>query len=313
MASMEQGMQEGDSERMNKIMKPESAADKTRFAAGSCTQLPATAVESTGDGFDDAHEKRRSFRFPVSGRAALCTRFGVRSSYSLDNISLGGALLFGASAIKEGELLDAEVLVSGAPPVNVRARVRRRLDTGGHTGWLALEFAPLSADAEDRIHDVFVRLLEDKNQVVLVVGQNPLLSGELCRQLQALERRFVRVWTPLDALMAMQSGRFRVVMVVVEDELTQTCGIELLRFFAHDYRGVHRVLLTNRASGEAPADGVTAARVCAPWTITEVRELLVPISRDGASGMLLTGPRSRALPTARPLGEVPAEASQPRG
>lgn len=219
-----------------------------------------------------SRETRHSFRFAVDGEATVRWS-GHARRYTVDNLSLGGALFVGAPPPATGEHVQA-ILRTRGRRVLVRGRVIRT-QTHTRVGAFAVAFSHLPPAAEDAIEDLSLATLERGAEAsVLLVGRGVYATGALTRCLRQQSWDVTRAATPIDAIRRLQDRTVDVRWVVVFDRLTQTSSADFLRYVADEHPTVQRLLITHPEATEVGEDAI--ARGLADQTLTEpIRMALV--------------------------------------
>jgi CheY-like chemotaxis protein len=211
-------------------------------------------------------ERRRSMRVELAAPAALYAADAAPWACEVDNLSLGGASLEGARARTHvGDPVIVKIRLPGARSIRPHGRVARVRAVGGRIN-VAVEFDRLSADIEDYIEDACLAALERAGAPrVLVVDPRGLRCLTLARSLREAGHRVVPVATPLHAVAFLLERADSVAAVVVQLDLGQTTGAELLRYVADEYPRLRRVAVAgpeNRAAALALVEaGLTSAAI----------------------------------------------------
>lgn len=196
-----------------------------------------------------ARERRQCVRARLTANATLRS-FAQRiaCSRTLDDLSVGGAHLLGVPPVPDGERVTASITLANRRRIAPRGYVQRA--AGGADGF-AIVFTDLSPRAEDVIHDLLARSLEDDEvPAVLVVDPVRAQRESLTRMLVQLGYRAVVVATPVEAIEQLTVHADEICAAVVGQRLTQTTGIEFAAFLRDAFPGIRRVL-----TNPTPASG----------------------------------------------------------
>lgn len=204
---------------------------------------------------------------------------GNRRRYTLDNVSLGGALMLGMPTPSVGDPVLAVLRVSGARPVSVTGKVIRVNQDRDVRPAFAVQFSEPSTDLEDLIREVSEEMRDDDvAQTVMVVARSSLLRDQLALWLADAGWRVVGVSTPLEAVAELDRNPAGVRWIVALDRLTQTGGTELLTYVSSTYPGVHRLLVSapahRREAEAAMNNGVIDAALSQPIHMKRLAEAL---------------------------------------
>jgi len=209
-------------------------------------------------------DRRRSFRVPVSAAAAVRTRAGLVSTYAVNDVSLGGALLSGAPVIARGSKVDVVIRCVGSPPMCVAGRVVRHSATRRARPRWAIRFRDIPAEAEDAIHDLSVATLE-RGPSVLVVDRSDQANAELAAEVRQAGLRPLTASTPLEAIELLHRNAGQVVSAVIGRVSDPDGWLGLLELLREEFPAVRRVAWVGSAGrfprraarpAASPADAV---------------------------------------------------------
>lgn len=196
-------------------------------------------------------DRRSSYRVPVSAAAAVRTSSGFVSTYSVDDLSLGGALLRGSPVISMGQSVRVVIRCVGSPLVSVVGRVVRHSGLRRERPRWAIRFWEISAEAEDAIHDLSVAALE-RAPSVLLVDRSPRRLARMAAQIRSLGLRPLTAATLLEAISLLQKDRNRIATAVVGRTGDPESWLGFLGFLRQEYPEVRRVAWATgpRSGGE---------------------------------------------------------------
>jgi DNA-binding NarL/FixJ family response regulator len=235
------------------------------------------------------HEHRRSFRLPIGGAASVA--WGERNSrrYTIDNLSLGGALMLGTPAPAEGEAVHAVIRLPGARLLDLSGRVIRTTDHH-YRPEFAVAFDELRSEAEDLIHDLSIAMLEQRGvATALVVARSQTMRDGLSSLLREIGWTAAAAEAPLQAIALLDQPELDVRWVVVLERQTQTSGIDLLRYVADELPGVRRLLISRpekyRAASDAVRLGVADAALLQPVQRDRFKQIVGPCKKMGSAAL----------------------------
>jgi hypothetical protein len=259
-------------------------------------------------------ERRHSFRVQVPARASIFHKGKLRGYYAVHDVSIGGCLLRGGTALPVSELVDVLLHLPHRAPLALSARVLRSellvlsngssqapipLSAGSAEVPLAgsprshelsasnsfemgLRFEHTTPKAEDCLQDfvveTFARAKADDGLIALVVEPRHVERQGLVRTLRELGRRAIGVATALDAVQLLGREGEHVDTVFIEAESSSLPSLELVEFLAHNHPHVRRVLVGEpseiAASWVAQATGEVHALLETPCDQEAVHRVL---------------------------------------
>lgn len=190
---------------------------------------------------DNSGDRRSSYRVPVSAAAAVRTASGFASTYAVDDLSLGGALLRGTPVISKGQSVRVAIRCVGSPVVSVAGRVVRHSGLRRTRPRWAIRFWEISAEAEDAIHDLSVAVLE-RAPTVLLLDRSARRRAKLTAQIRSCGLRPLAAATLLEAISLLQAEGSRIESVVVGRISDPESWLGFLGFLRHEYPEVRRVV-----------------------------------------------------------------------
>jgi CheY-like chemotaxis protein len=204
--------------------------------------------------------------------------------YLLSNLSVGGALLTGGPLLPVGASVRAELEIAGGPRLSTLGEVVRRDAPDTPEGWLALAFRGLAPSDEDAIQDAVLRGLEAEARgqrpprTVLVVDDSALQAEALRKDLVALGHAPLTAFTRIDAIQRASDPHTRFDVVIVDLHLSDSGGLDLLRYFSEHHPGARRVLM---AGSVRPAQlelarraGCADAILAKPWARADLDQVV---------------------------------------
>lgn len=208
-------------------------------------------------------ERRKSYRIPLHADAVVRAR---RIAYrcTADDVSLGGAHLTHTPRLDRGTPIQLEIRPAGFDPVIATGEAWRI-----GADWIGVRFGALHPDAEDAVHDLSIALLEHgRRPGALVVECDRRRRARLAELLCRAGFDVTVACTPLETVAALQDPLSHIRAAIVDLDLTQTSGLEVLRYLAVEHPDIRRVAVA-RCRGRGDADRRVAARyahriVCEP-------------------------------------------------
>jgi len=198
----------------------------------------------------------------------------------VENLSLGGVLLqaeAGASielSIGMPVVIELHLVGPAASWLAGRGHVQR-LPSGER---FAVAFDDLSAELEDVIEDEVLAAVEATARPrVVVVDRSDQRRRRLTAALRRAGCRPLAAATPLEAIALIEQSRTHAAAVIVAEQLTQTHGDELARFFAQLHPELRVAIIREPGSTEGH-DGVVTLDDADCDHSGPVRELVFPRS-----------------------------------
>lgn len=200
----------------------------------------------------DASERRRAPRFSLFSQALVAGEDGQMAYCTVENLSLGGALLLGRMPLRLGEAVRVVLPLPGGTPASMVGRVvRSRVQSeggGAPSGARAygVMFNGASARAAEQVHaalpDLHAAASRANRPAVLVVDANAAALKPTVAALSAGGHRAVAVTTAFDAIhWLLTGGHFAA--AVVNPAPAHVDGPGLLHFLADEYPAVRRVAI----------------------------------------------------------------------
>ncbi len=171
----------------------------------------------------------------------------ILSSYRVENLSAGGALLSGDPPL----VLESEYrLILNLPdsrPIALTGRVvRQHVDANGKKGY-GIAFQGTDADTEDYIHNVILSHLENQPEPtpsILVVDDCANVRHAIKRELRSLGMSVVLAAMPLDALRLLLDKGIQIEVAIVDLFLGSADGFQLLKYLETEHPHIRRILIS---------------------------------------------------------------------
>ena len=205
--------------------------------------------------------------------AKVMTEDGAPNRYSVQDLSVGGALLTGGPPLRVGASVRVMLTIAGAAPLSVRADVVRQTFSSGRGLALGIAFVGLAPREQDVIREVVVRALgatarhDGPLRVVVVADRKGPIGPALERQLFQLGHRVLRVGTASEAMSLVADPETPVDAVFLDHSTGLALGLGFLRHLARRHPLIRRVLVVgHHAKGRDPVDTDLAdATLRFPW------------------------------------------------
>ncbi len=214
-------------------------------------------------------ERRHSFRIPLRAVASLRAP-GVGHRCDVDDLSLGGAHLTHAPRLSAGEPVHLDIRVPGFTTVSAHGDAVRSGE-----GWASVRFSQLDANAEDTIHDLSVAMLEHgARPALLIVACGGDLRDQLVEAARDTGYDIVTACTPLETLAALSDPLLDIGAALIDLDLTQTTGLEVLRYLAAEHPYIVRIAVARARdrglTDRAEAAGLAHDVLCEPVDMSGV-------------------------------------------
>lgn len=194
-------------------------------------------------------ERRRHPRSEIVATATILSTKGNASSYLVENLSAGGALLVGGDDhLEPGARVRMLLHLPERKPLSLSAVVIRRQAHGAKGHGLAVNFQHLSPEIQDVIQEVVLTTLErlhDATQPeVLVIDDSLEVCRALERDLRAVGRRSVWATNTLQGLKQLETSERRIDAAIVDLRLGNADGLEFLDLLSQAHPSVRRILMS---------------------------------------------------------------------
>ena len=223
-----------------------------------------------------AKERRRSFRVTVPATAFLWRQGRFAGGYRVSDLSIGGCSIDAGPFCDLGQRYELTLRVDGGDDqtgLHCPARVVRRR---GST--LGLSFVDTGAGAEDRIHDLVLRCLEQGRSTAghtLVVHSRPEHVTPMIRALEAYGHRVHLACTPLQAVWILENDASGIHTAIVARRLGRDDGRDMVRFLSERHPGIRRILLSEEEMSDVlESSGRAHAVLTGPFDPEHLRRVV---------------------------------------
>jgi hypothetical protein len=152
-------------------------------------------------------------------------------------------------------------------PISLSAEVARDAAPASQRLAQAITFRDVSAECEDEIHKAVLRALERQHEPsVLVVHSATRVLGAIAHDLNAIRRRAILAFTPLDAVRWLCSLEANIDVALIERSFQGIDGVEVLSFIREEMPQIRRVLMCPEPVSEGGLEGEVHAVLARPWT-----------------------------------------------
>ena len=192
-------------------------------------------------------DRRSNHRVDLDGRAVLFQRGDRVGQYTLENISAGGALIYGSRDLRPGHLVHLLIdLATGGETMSLTGSVRRVRDQlngsgngrGNRNGvGLAISFPVMSADQEDAIHDAVLRALlrrdaKTERVPLLVFEPRRRVREEIESEIRSFGIPVLAVDSLADAVRELEGEETQYSGLVIHSVTHDPRSMEVVEFFA---------------------------------------------------------------------------------
>ena len=190
-------------------------------------------------------DRRSNHRVDLDGRAVLFQRGDRVGQYTLENISAGGALIYGSRDLRPGHLVHLLIdLATGGETMSLTGSVRRVRDQlngsgngNGNGVGLAISFPVLSADQEDAIHDAVLRALlrrdaKTERVPLLVFEPRRRVREEIESEIRSFGIPVLAVDSLADAVRELEGEETQYSGLVIHSVTHDPRSMEVVEFFA---------------------------------------------------------------------------------
>jgi CheY-like chemotaxis protein len=227
----------------------------------------------------EPEERRRHPRFCIATTAAVYADHACMGIFAIDSLSSGGASFLGRLDIAVGRDLAVHIGVPGAYPLGLKARLVR-VAADSTKPMFAVEFIGMLSPAVAALVEELATGLSPPPipPSVLVIDDDVRIHEALWFQLWRLDRGCVCVRTPLEAVLALQEQQSPIKAILVDLVLPLADGAEILKFAAHHYAKIRRILMSGVANVDHLQEAVKLSHADAilmkPW---KPKELVVAL------------------------------------
>jgi CheY-like chemotaxis protein len=194
---------------------------------------------------NDARPLRRHTRGrPIA--AAVVSNGVYAGTYTVENLSAGGALLVGPPSLAVGERVHLLLTVAAprACSFNLEGMVLRR-ESRDDVSAFALQFRGVSEDAQWLIDSIVVSSLAARRPTALIVDDSRSLCQALDRDLSSLGWSAVHASTAADALSHLDLNEQPIGAIIVDFRVGPIDGLDILTFLTESHPAIRRVLMSS--------------------------------------------------------------------
>jgi hypothetical protein len=220
-------------------------------------------------------ERRKFFRIPISGKALLQHGEHLDGLYQLQNLSIGGCMLFAGPECKLGDRVAVTLHVDGESEIELPAKVVRReaAADGLHVG---LCFTDQDALFEDRIQDLVMRSIEREQRTeILIVHAHPERVTPLFDTMRAVGQSTLLARTPRDAMDILESSAERIRMAIIAPVVGTSNARDIVKLILRRFPHVNCVLLS-RGGAVRLTRAIRGAllKEHSPWSLSRLRKVI---------------------------------------
>ncbi len=204
--------------------------------------------------------------------AAVVSNGHYAGTYTIENLSAGGALLLGAPRLAMGDRVTLLLHITGTRQCAfslVGAVVRQELRAGQEHAF-AVAFREVRSEVRDLIENIALSSRTPAQPGVLVVDTSRSVCHTLEGDLRSLGWWAASATTPLEALTQLDAPPLHIDTVVVDLRLGAIDGLDLLTFLAESHPALRRVLMSSEQRHWqldcAIASGRAHALLDKPWS-----------------------------------------------
>lgn len=216
-------------------------------------------------------ERRATARTGIPGTVVVLVAHDT-STFSIENLSVSGALLVGGLALAPRDRLKLLLHIDGYRSFGAAAEVVRTRKVSDDRYEVAVAFLDLAQELEDRIWTIVAGAI-DRQQVaatpaVLVVDDDRESLLAIERDVRDSGRTVLFASTALEVVQLLQDRSVRVDAVLVELGLSRANPIAVLAHFADEHPRVRRIVMSHRAAVEYASElssGRAHAFILRPW------------------------------------------------
>lgn len=234
-----------------------------------------------------SRDRRRSVRLRATQAKAVCSAPHADGLYQVCDLSRGGALIEGKSAVAPGTKVSLRMLVPGVDPMTLGGRIIRESAGTSANVKLAVKFTSVSPDDEDRFADLIAREWSKVCAPRCIVAASCLhMRMELTRRIGTMGMDATRASSPIELIHRLEEAGNRCVVAFLGSTLGGCTGLEIASFLALAYPSVRRVLvMTTRWVEGVPVPESLHGVLEPPWREAAIEHELRSARQAAASSV----------------------------
>lgn len=225
------------------------------------------------------HEKRRHPRAYAPATVSVFSAGRLIGVYLVQNLSAGGALLVGGSAIAAGAEVRLVVRILGRCVIEVGATVLRQMVAGDGLVNLAVMFRHGDAHLEEKVRTAVTGAFRrEGDSSVLIIHRSTAALVSLADAVLESGRQALLAFTALEAMRWLCNQQVAVAAVVMDARFDVDGGRTFLRFLREEFPHIRR-LVVHDATGAGEVQRHLDSRdaegaLMAPWTSSDINAAL---------------------------------------
>lgn len=224
---------------------------------------------------DDFERRKQPRATGIVGSATVMLPRGASGTFSIRDLSAGGAMLVGTLQLVVGERIEILFDADGDRLTGIRicAEVIRSDRLTSERFATGVVFRDVPVVIHDHIHELVIAANERRRAnaptSIMVVDASPQARRAVARDLASSGRRIVAASTLLEIVRHLHDADQRIETALVNSRVGDADGLAILDYLADEYPNVRRVLVSDRARVRDYERELTSGRAHAfltkPW------------------------------------------------